>query len=259
MERQHVVAQAQQPVHQVLQHGRTAIGLQALAVDDAHAAVLVGVRLQQELAQHRLGLRGSGAMQVQFVLHRVLPALQALEQAWRQIVSPIAGNVAGFEGSVVAQQPGELTGGFCVVSLGHARARLGARRGRRGLHFLAQRRHFADGCTEQGSRIFVFRVRHAHRLNRLRGSAYDRLMPAVTADRVGPSARLRHNSRRTCGAASSLEETGRLRPRCKVTGSNSWKIKRLNRRCASWSAMMTVSTRRASGCWHPYCARPGTK
>ncbi|KAG1446404.1 hypothetical protein G6F57_017337 [Rhizopus arrhizus] len=122
-------------------------------------------------------------MQVQFVLHRILATLQPLEQARRQVVAPIAGHIAGFQWRAVAQQPGEFASRFGLVTFGHARARLGPRRGRGRFGILAQRRHFADGRTEQGGRIFVFRVRHAHRVNRRRRSAYDGSMSALTAGR----------------------------------------------------------------------------
>ena len=94
-------------------------------------------------------------VQVQLVLHRVLAALEALEQARRQVVAAIAGHVASFQRSTVAQQPGELAGCLGLVTFGHPRAWFRPGRGRRRLGILAQRRHCADGRTEQrgGSRL----------------------------------------------------------------------------------------------------------
>lgn len=68
MKRKYIVALTQQAIHQVFQHRRAIVRLQPLAVDDAHAAMVVRMRFQQELPQQGFGLRGGGAMQVQFVL-----------------------------------------------------------------------------------------------------------------------------------------------------------------------------------------------
>ena len=97
-------------------------------------------------------------MQVQFVLHGVLAALEPLEHPRRQILAPVAGRIASLQGTAVAQQPGEFTARVLFILLGHPRARFRPRRGRRRRDHLAQRLDLADGSAEQRSGIFVFRM-----------------------------------------------------------------------------------------------------
>ncbi len=125
-------------------------------MDDAYAAVVVRMGLEQELAQQLLGLGDAGAVQVQFVLHRVLAALEPLEHARRQGVAAVAGHVTGFERRAGMQQPGELAQRQGLVLLGHARARPGPGAGDGGHFHLAQRLYLADGRAEQGAVVFVF-------------------------------------------------------------------------------------------------------
>ena len=154
MERQHVRALAQDAVDHILDDGCARVGALALAVDDAHAAVVVLVGLGQEASQQPFGLQRRRPMQVQFVLRGELPALEALEHARRHDIATMAEHVARRVEIERLEPPLELAARIRLVLLGHACAGFRRRLAGRRWH-LIQAPNLADRIAEQGGIVVV--------------------------------------------------------------------------------------------------------
>ena len=128
MECEDIGALPQHAVDQVLQYRHSAIIAPALAMDDAHAAIFVGMGLGDEGPEHRFGLRHGGAVQVEFVLRGKAPALQSLEHGHGQRVAPVTQGVARRQRGQVVQPALELAARLDFVAFGHARRRPGSSR-----------------------------------------------------------------------------------------------------------------------------------
>ncbi len=82
MERQHVRALAQDAVDHVLQNRQAVVGVQPLAVDDAHAGQAGRARISKEAPQACLGLACVHVVQVEFVLCCIVAPRQAPQEPW---------------------------------------------------------------------------------------------------------------------------------------------------------------------------------